>query len=256
MREAPPVAHVRRLGSSLAVVALGFLLAGAVSPADAAQGRSDLRHCRQVRVETTKAVHITASYRCRSARKDLKALLRQGVASLPARKTALGRWRCRKEGSTRICKQVRRGRPALRILFRTATVRQNSQPPPTGPPPPKPPPPKPAPPQDCLDLWNASGSHAFANDGYHFYWDHGIRQAWVFHMTDGTQRCAVIFVVPSTDPYYYEFGTDGATENSARNGWIPMQSTEAFGGRSVEIQTQATDNANASLSSVGTIAPL
>ena len=238
------------------MAALGILLLGAPTPAVAAQGSHSLRHCRAVQVGTVKAVHVKANYRCRSARKDLKRLLRRGVAALPARKTALGRWSCRKEGSTRICKHVPRGRPTLRIRFTTSsTVHQKSKPPPAGSPAPSPQPsPRPAPaPQDCLDLWNASGSHAFADDGYHFYVDHGIRQAWVFHMTDGTGRCAVIFVVPPTD---YEYGTDGETENTARNGWILMDSTAAFGAEAVEVQTQARDNANASLSSLGTIAAL
>jgi hypothetical protein len=264
------IIDVRRVAwCVLAVAALALLSASTQARDAGAQGRSVLRHCRGVRVGTVEAVHVRASYRCSSARKDLKSLLRRGVATLPARKTALGRWRCRKDGATRICKRARRGRRTSRILFRTAsTVRQKAQapspdsvapspesPPPGSGAPPTPTPPKPAP-QDCIDLWNASDSHAFAQDGYHFYLDHGIRKGWVFHMSDGTGRCAVIFVDPPSDPYYYEYGTDGETENKARNGWILMDSNDAFGAHAVEVQTQARENANVSLSSLGTIAPL
>jgi hypothetical protein len=237
------VVHGHKVGwSLLVVVGLGILSFGTPSPAAAAQDRPTLRHCREVRTGTVKAVRVRASYRCRSARTDLKSLLRQGIALLPARKTALGGWSCRKQSSIRICKKQRR-RSTLRISFRTgSTVAKES--------------PGSKAPQECLDLWNASPSHAFPDDGYHFYVDHGIRQAWVFHMTDGTDRCTVIFVVPPTDPYYYEFGADGETENKARNGWILMNSPDAFGGYAVEVQTQAPGNANASLGSLGTITPL
>jgi hypothetical protein len=259
-----PAAFDRKHQWSVLVMAtLVLLLMAPVTDASATGARSPgLRHCRDLTVGSLDVVSIRANYGCRSARRNLKRLLRGGIGALPARKSSRGRWSCRKQGRTRICKRSRRGTFTLRIVFRTPSpdptvVKPNSQPPapPPAPPPPAPvPPPSPTPaPQDCLDLWNPYTSHAFQDDGYHFYVDHGVRKGWVFHMTDGTDRCAVIFVVPSFD---YEYGTDGETVNKTGTGWILMNHSDAFGDQAFNIQKQAYDRANVSLNSLGAIAAL
>lgn len=216
----------------MASLAIALLLGAAAEQAPAAPGSAKLHACKELRVETLRVYRVRATYSCKSARQALRRLLRNGVAALPARKSGSRKWGCGRREASRVCaKPARRKAAALRILFRTATIK---------PAPPPPPQITPAP-QDCLDLWN--GDPTAPTDGAHFYSDpHNVRKAWVFHTSDG--RCTVVFVVPSSDP---EYGTDGKVTKPG-GGWTYINS--------FEWQDQAPANANASLAADGKIAPL
>jgi hypothetical protein len=113
---------------------------------------------------------------------------------------------------------------------------------------PKPPPP-PAP-QACLDLWNALDSHAFQDDGKHFYADHQARKAWVFYVPNNASLCAYIFVVSTSD---FEYGLDGEAGALDLSGWQLMDSVFAD---PYATQRKAVDSANTSLDANGKLAPL
>jgi hypothetical protein len=215
----------------LAIAAMAPLLTALIGERAAATGQSgQLRRCQDLNVGTLHVFRIRTNYRCVYAHEALRRLLRDGVSGLPARKASRGAWACRKQGSTRICTKLPRRHRATtsRILFRT----------------------EPTVPQDCLDLWNAQASHAFQDDGLHFYVDHGVRKGWVFHTPDGSlQLCAVIFVVPVSD---WEYGTDGEV-TAPNGGWQLMN---YFFGQSIALQNQAPDHANVSLDPSGKLARL
>jgi hypothetical protein len=238
-----------------ACIAMSVLAGAAVRP-------PRLRHCGSLDVGSVHVSKIRANYACAAARNALRRLLSDGIDSLPKASSTRSRWVCHKYGARRICKQRSRRRVdvARRIVFRASTVHAESGPAPAPTPPPAPAPapaPTPGPqktppPQDCLDYWNALASHNFPDDGMHFYVDHNIRQGWVFHMTDGTSRCAVVFVDPASDPYPWEFGTDGEVRDT--NGtWLLMN--EVFP-NAIEVQGQAPANANVSLDATGNLTSL
>jgi hypothetical protein len=103
-------------------------------------------------------------------------------------------------------------------------------------------------PKECLDLWNAAESHAFPDDGKHFYVDHKARQAWVFRLADGTNRCAVIIVVATSD---WEYGLDGEVGRLDGAGWRLMNSVFP---NVYTMQARAAERANASLDPNGKLA--
>ena len=92
------------------------------------------------------------------------------------------------------------------------------------------------------------------NAGLHFFADHNMRKAWVFHASDS--RCAVVAVVPSDDPYPVEYGSDGEVSHPGpAGGWQRMDLVEnqtwCF-----DMQDRAPANANVSLAPDGKIARL
>jgi hypothetical protein len=203
-----------------------------VTPAVSQARVGNLRQCRDLEVTGVLVSRIRANFRCADARRALRGLLRGGIASLPVRRAGRRAWGCRKRGTTRICtKRTRSGAPMRRITF-TARAKRD-------------PPPKPAAPQECIDGWNADEANA-AQYGVHFYADHGIRSGWVF-LVD--VRCAVVFVVPVSDP---EYGTDGEV-GVPGGGWELMD--RAFSDP-YAIQRQAADNANVALDPAGKLTAL
>lgn len=218
-------------------LAIPLLLLAAPGQAPAAARSAKLHTCKELRVGTLRVYGVRANYPCSRARPALRRLLRNGVGALPARKSSRRKWACGRHGSFRVCTRPasRKAAPTRRIRFRTATTKPA--------PPPPPPPTITPPPQDCLDLWN--GDPMALNDGLHFYTDHNVRKAWVFHTSDG--RCAVVAAVPSDDPYPAEYGTDGDVTKPS-GGWIYINS--------FTWQDQAPAHANVSLAPDGKIAPL
>jgi hypothetical protein len=103
--------------------------------------------------------------------------------------------------------------------------------------------------QRCVDLWNGDGVN-LAIIGYHLAYDHHVSRAWVFDVPNAgaAPRCAVIAVVPETDP---EFGNDGEVSNTV-GGWTLAQVSEL--GDAVDVQRRAGADANASMHQTGLLA--
>jgi hypothetical protein len=81
---------------------------------------------------------------------------------------------------------------------------------------------------------------------YHFYSHHSIRRLWAFQLPSG--RCAFIGVVPPED---LEYGNDGEVSVPG-GGWAFMTDVPELGDPKV-VQSQAPANANATLSSDGSV---
>ena len=239
----------------LVIAGVAVALAGVTSElglAKAPAGR--VRHCKGLDVGNLQVWRLRTNGSCSSARSTLRRLLARGIGGLPVHKTSRSAWVCGKRGSTRFCRKSARAHGesvVVRIVFRLRARSDGSGAPPTPPPSPPPAPPGVVPaPQECLDFWNADTSHAFIDDGLHFYADHNVRKAWVFHAPEGQlEVCAVIFVVLVTDP---EYGTDGEVRKLTGE-WQLMN---YYFGDPVAKQGEAPDHANASLDASGKLAPL
>jgi hypothetical protein len=224
---------------TIVVASIGAL--ALLLPAPAAVARQPHTHaCRAVRVEGGKASRVRTTYRCSYARSALHRLLAGGVDGLPAR----GRWRCARKGGAWTCRRTRPRRRRGSIAFRFTAKAPAPQP---GQPP-LPPPVSPL--QRCIDLWNGDGVN-LAIIGYHLAQDHHVTRVWVFEVPNAgaATRCAVIAVVPETDP---EFGNDGEVSNTI-GGWTLMAQVPELGD-AVDVQRRAPANANASMLPTGALA--
>ncbi len=240
---------MRKVPVLIAAAALFALLNG-VPPATAARV---FHACPKLRTRTGKVTNIRTQYGCVYTRTKLRALLRKGVDGIPEPRLHSGRWGCRLASLTWSCRKYpRRGKAGRRIRFRLDVEIETGggSPPSSGG----------APPSSgdgsgpvsalerCADLWNADEQNR-ALFGYHIYTHHGVRRLWVFELPQ-SKRCAVIAVVPATDP---EFGNDGEVRNVS-GGWTFMRDVAELGDP-VAVQTQAPTGANASLNPDYTITP-
>jgi hypothetical protein len=219
----------------LSAAAASLVLMGAVPPAVAARG---FHGCQNFRTRAGRVTNVHSQYGCQYTRKKLRSMLHRGVARIPSARAHSGRWGCRLAGQTWSCgKYPHRGKPVRRIRFRLEIeIDSGGDGPPSGGGPPAPVNPL----QRCADLWNGDtlNRNLF---GYHIYTHHGVRRLWVFALPHST-RCAVIAVVPATDP---EFGNDGEVSGPGGT-WAFMKDVPELGDP-VAVQTQAFANANASL---------
>jgi hypothetical protein len=222
--------------------ATALVLMSSAPPAIAVHG---FHSCPTFRARAGRVTHVRSQYSCDYTRKKLRSMLHRGVDGIPARRAHSGRWGCRLAGETWSCRKYpRRGKPDRRIRFRLEVEIDSGG---DGPPAAGGTPPSASNRlQRCADLWNADGLNR-ALFGYHIYTHHGVRRLWVFELPHST-RCAVIAVVPATDP---EFGNDGEVGDTAGN-WAFMKDVPELGDP-VAVQTQAPVNANASLAGDYTI---
>jgi hypothetical protein len=226
-----------RLGTTFAA-GIGALVL--LVPASGTTARTPrLRSCRAVRVADGRAAHVRTTYRCGYARGVLDRLLDDGVGGLPHR----GRWKCSRRAPLWTCKRTRPRRLRGRIVFQfTANRPKPQKQPPTSL---EPPPVNPL--QRCIDLWNGDAVN-LATIGYHLAYHHMVTRVWVFEVSNpgATPRCAVIAVVPETDP---EFGNDGEVSLTV-GGWAQMANVPELGDPA-DVQRRAAGNANASMLPTG-----
>jgi hypothetical protein len=104
--------------------------------------------------------------------------------------------------------------------------------------------------QACIERWNADDAN-YNYFGVHLYNDHGVRRVWVFQLSTAAPRCAVIAVVPETDP---EFGNAGEVSNPS-GGWSFMNQVPELGDP-IAVQRQAPANANTALEPSGRLSRL
>jgi hypothetical protein len=105
--------------------------------------------------------------------------------------------------------------------------------------------------QRCVDLWNDDYANV-ATIGYHLAYHHHVTRVWIFEVAAGVgaaARCAVIGVVPETDP---EFGNDGEV-SLPQGGWELMANVAELGDP-LDVQRRAATNSNASMLPSGELA--
>jgi hypothetical protein len=225
----------------LSAAAASLVLMGGAMPASAVPR---FHACPKFRTRAGKVTHIRTEYGCSYTRKKLRSMLHRGIDHIPAARPHSGRWGCRLASETWSCRKYpRRGRADRRIRFRLKVEIDSGG---DGPPSAGGTPVPVTPLKRCAELWNADAQNR-ALVGYHLYTHHGVRRLWVFELPQ-SKRCAVIAVVPATDP---EFGNDGEVSN-AGSGWTFMTDVPELGDPAA-VQVEAFVNANASLQSDYTI---
>ena len=115
----------------------------------------------------------------------------------------------------------------------------------------------PAPPEECLESWNSDATAE--RFGRHIYNAHETRRTQVamFEAVEPNPNiprsgaCGVIFAIPESD---IEYGIAGLVETDL--GWASMQElARTDQGAREEIQSEASDGANATLFPDGSLAP-